>query len=44
MQVLTGPRFLAELPLRLRAQLAQSRPGALCPILVRGETGQVLTH
>jgi hypothetical protein len=43
MQILPGPRFLAEPPLRLRAQLPQSRPGALRPILVRGETGQVLT-
>jgi len=43
MQVLTGPRFLAEPALRLRAQLPQSRSGAPGPILVRGETGQVLT-
>src|SRR5260370_32713121 len=43
MQILAGPRFLAQLPLRSRTQLPQSRPGALCPILVRGETGQVLT-
>src|SRR5882724_4605501 len=43
MQILAGPRFLAELPLRFRAQLPQSRPGPLGPILVRGETGQKLT-
>ena len=43
MQILAGPRFLAESPVRLRAQLPQSRPGALRPVLVRGETGQVLT-
>src|SRR5579864_3484333 len=43
MQILPGPGFLAEPALRLCAQLPQSRPGALCPILVRGETGQVLT-
>ena len=41
MQILPGPRFLAESPPGLRAQLPQSRPGALCPVLVRGETGQV---
>src|SRR6266849_5034705 len=37
MQILPGPRFLAEPPLRSRTQLPQARPGALCPILVRGE-------
>ena len=43
MQIFPGLRLLAKPPLGLRAQLPQSRAGALCPILVGGETGQVLT-
>src|SRR5579863_6163830 len=42
MQIFPGPGLLAEPALRLRAQLPQSRPGALCAILMRGETSQVL--
>lgn len=34
-------RLLAEPPFGSRAQLPQSHSGAPCPILVRGETGQV---
>jgi hypothetical protein len=43
MQIFPGPRFLAKPPLRLVAQLPQSRPGALCPVLVRGEIDQEIT-
>jgi hypothetical protein len=43
MQIFPGPRFLAEPALRLRAQLPEPRPGAFCPVLVRGEIGKVFT-
>jgi hypothetical protein len=43
MQPIPGPRFIAKLPQRLFAQLPQSRPGAICAVLVCGEICQVFT-
>jgi hypothetical protein len=42
MQLFAGPGLPAEPALSQRTQLPQSRPGALCEILVRGNSGQKL--
>src|ERR1700730_15263409 len=42
MQIFPRPLFLTKPSSRLRAQSPQPRPGALCPILVRGEICQII--